>query len=357
MRKKVFVLGLGLIGASLCKAIKNPSIELYGWDYSEETREIARKVGLVDHIASIKRASEMDIIILAVPILSTLHYLHELARLPLKKSVIVTDTGSTKHEVMKLAKTLPFTFIGGHPMAGSHKSGVKAGNPNLFEEAYYILTPTEGTNVEPLMEVLQPTRAKFVVIEPDSHDEIVGVLSHLPHIVASGLVRMSDQLSDNHPRATQLAAGGFRDITRIASSDPQMWTDILLTNRSTLLDLLTGWQEEMSQIQKSLIEEDQPAIYDFFSQAKQSRDTLPTKNQGVIPAFYDLYIDIPDIAGAIAKVMTIISEADISIINLKIQETREDIFGVLELSFKNQKDLEKGQRLIEQADFRCRRRS
>lgn len=357
MRKKVFVLGLGLIGASLCRAIKHPSIELFGWDYSEETCEIAQEVDLVDQIASIERAPEMDIIILAVPVLSTLHYLHELERLPLKESVIVTDTGSTKNEVMKLAKTLSFTFIGGHPMAGSHKSGVRAGNPNLFEEAYYILTPPEGIDAGSLMDLLEPTRAKFVVIEPDSHDEIVGVLSHLPHIVASGLVRMSDQLAAVHPRSTQLAAGGFRDITRIASSDPQMWTDILLTNREILLDLIQSWQNEMSKIQTSLVQENQPAIYDFFSQAKLSRDHLPTKDRGVIPAFYDLYVDIPDIAGAIAKVMTIISEADISIINLKIQETREDIFGVLELSFKNQSDLEKGQVLIEKADFRCRRRS
>lgn len=357
MRKKVFVLGLGLIGASLCKAIKHPAIELFGWDYSEETRKIAYDLELVDQIASIKKAPEMDIIILAVPVLSTLHYLHELARLPLKESVIVTDTGSTKHEVMNVAKTLPFMFIGGHPMAGSHKSGVKAGNPNLFEEAYYILTPLEGVDAQPLITLLEPTRAKFVVIEPDSHDEIVGVLSHLPHIVASGLVKMSDHLTKKYPRSTQLAAGGFRDITRIASSDPQMWTDILLTNRTILLDLIAEWQYEMTEIRESLLKEDQPAIYDFFSQAKVSRDRLPVKDRGVIPAFYDLYVDIPDIAGAIAKVMTIISEAGISIINLNIQETREDIFGVLALSFKNQEELEAGQILIEQADFRCRRRS
>lgn len=357
MKKKVYVLGLGLIGASLCRSIKSPEITLYGWDHQAETRKIALDVQLVDQIVSLDEAPAMDVIILAVPVRSTLHYLHELARLPLKKSVIVTDTGSTKNEVMTLAKTLPFTFIGGHPMAGSHKSGVKAGNPNLFEEAYYILTPPEGIDVEPLMELLEPTRAKFVVIEPESHDEIVGVLSHLPHIVASGLVSMSDQLAGKYPRATQLAAGGFRDITRIASSDPQMWTDILLTNRSILLELISNWQNQMADIRESLVAEDQPAIYEFFSQAKQFRDHLPAKDHGVIPAFYDLYVDIPDIAGAIAKVMTVLSEAEISIINLKIQETREDIFGVLELSFKNQQDLEKGRQLIEAEKFNCRKRS
>ncbi|MFC4771528.1 prephenate dehydrogenase [Enterococcus hermanniensis] len=357
MKKKVFVLGLGLIGASLCRAIKNPSIELFGWDHSEETRAIALEVGLVDQITSIREASQMDVIILAVPVLASLNYLQELAKLPLKSSVIVTDTGSTKNEVMKIAKKLPFTFVGGHPMAGSHKSGVKAGNPNLFEEAYYILTPLKESDATPLIELLNPTRAKFVVIEPAAHDEIVGMLSHLPHIVAAGLVRMSDHLSEKHPRATQLAAGGFRDITRIASSDPQMWTDILLTNRSTLLNLIEEWQNQMNQIKRSLLAEDQSEIYAFFDQAKRSRDQLPVKDRGAIPAFYDLYVDIPDIVGAIAKVMTILSEAKISIINLKIQETREDIFGVLELSFKNQIDLEKGQQMIENADFHCRRRS
>ncbi|MDT2760249.1 prephenate dehydrogenase [Enterococcus xiangfangensis] len=357
MKQQVMVLGLGLIGASLCRAINNPTIELFGWDYSSETCEIAREVGLVDQIASIERAPEMDIIILAVPVRSTLQYLQKLAKLSLKESVIVTDTGSTKNEVMELAKTLPFTFIGGHPMAGSHKSGVKAENPNLFEEAYYILTPPKGIKTNSLIKLLEPTRAKFVELEPESHDEIVGVLSHLPHIVAAGLVKMSDQLVLDYPRATQLAAGGFRDITRIASSDPQMWTDILLTNRSILLDLLHDWQKEITTIQESLIQEDQSAIYDFFSEAKHSRDHLPAKDRGVIPAFYDLYVDIPDTAGAIAEVMTLLSKADISIVNLKIQETREDIYGVLELSFKNQTDLEKGQSVIEEADFHCCRRS
>ena len=139
--KKVLVIGLGLIGASLCRAIKGPNVTLYGWDYSEETREIAKEVQLVDQVVSgIEVASEMDIILLAVPVQVSLEYLKILANLPLKNSVLVSDTGSTKAKVMELAKDLPFTFIGGHPMAGSHKSGVRAGNPNLFEEAYYIFT-------------------------------------------------------------------------------------------------------------------------------------------------------------------------------------------------------------------------
>ena len=159
--------------------------------------------------------------------------------------------------------------------------------------------------------------------------------------MAAGLVQTSDELNQKHPRASQLAAGGFRDITRIASSDPKMWTDILLTNQEIMLSLLAEWQSSMETLKTQLARNDEEAIYRFFAQAKQTRDQLPKKRQGTIPAFYDLYVDIPDISGAVAKVTTALSQADISIINLKIQETREDIFGVLELSFKNQTDLEK----------------
>ncbi|MGM0212787.1 prephenate dehydrogenase [Enterococcus sp. AZ109] len=358
--KNIFVVGLGLIGASLCRAIKQPNIKLYGWDFKAESCEIAQQTGIVDEVAlGIEAAVEMDIIILAVPVSVSLEYLEKLAQLPLKQNAIVTDVGSTKSAVVQLAETLPFTFVGGHPMSGSHKSGVTAANPNLFEKAYYILTPSgdQQTEVDELIELLTPTRAKFVILDPTSHDEIVGVLSHLPHIVASGLMQMSDQLSATYPRAKQLAAGGFRDITRIASSDPQMWTDILLTNRRILLDLMDKWQAEMSAVKQQLEQGDRASIHQFFSQAKKNRDQLPRKDQGAIPAFYDLLVDIPDIAGAVAKVTTVLSQHHISIINLKIQETREDIFGVLELSFKNKADLLAGKALVEAEKFHCRIRS
>ena len=179
------------------------------------------------------------------------------------------------------------------------------------------------------------------------------MLSHLPHIVASGLVQISEKLNQKYPRASQLAAGGFRDITRIASSDPQMWTDILMTNQEMMIQLMEDWQGAMETLKQELIDQNQSAIQEFFVQAKQTRDQLPRKKQGAIPAFYDLYVDIPDIAGAVAKVTNVLSQANLSIINLSIQETREDIFGVLELSFKNQADLLKGQKLIEAEKFHC----
>ena len=136
-------------------------------------------------------------------------------------------------------------FIGGHPMVGSHKSGVTAADERLFENAYYILPMTMAKNkqIQELQTLLKGTHAKFITMHAQEHDEITGALSHLPHIVAAALVNESQQLNTTYPRARCLAAGGFRDITRIASSDATMWTDILLSNRLVLLDLLENWQK------------------------------------------------------------------------------------------------------------------
>ncbi|MGX7197790.1 prephenate dehydrogenase [Enterococcus olivae] len=362
MKQKVLIVGLGLIGASLAIAIKkeHPDNWLIGWD-SENTRKIAKEKQIIDESpASFEEAAvKADTILLAVPIRTSLNYLKELARLPLKSKVLVTDAGSTKQEIMSLAKTLPFDFIGGHPMAGSHKSGVFAANGELFENAYFIFTTPEQENIAKrvveLQELFKGTRAKYVVLSSEEHDQITGMLSHFPHIIASGLVNQADLFNQIHPRAKQLAAGGFRDITRIASSDPQMWTDILLSNRQFLIELIHSWQERMDEVTQWLANEEQTEIYRFFENAKDTRDKLPIHSNGAIPAFYDLFVDVPDRAGVIAETTGILGQAGISIINVKILETREDIIGVLQITFKSQADLQAGKQCIEEkTTYQCR---
>ncbi len=363
MDQHVLITGLGLIGASLARCIRraHPQCTLIGWDRSETTRTTAIEKGIIQKAAADFQtaATEADIIVFATPVSVTLEYLKELCRLPLKPSVIVTDAGSTKTVISEAAAACSFTFIGGHPMAGSHKSGVNAADEDLFENAYYIFTPGAEDNdqaaLETLKELFSGTRAKYVELSAQEHDEITGMLSHLPHIIAAGLVTQADVFNQEHPRAKQLAAGGFRDITRIASSDPQMWTDILLSNRETLMSQLTIWQEQMSKIQRLLIHRDHDGIYDFFDHARDTRDRLPVHKNGAIPAFYDLYVDVPDVPGVVAEVTGLLGEAALSIINLKIQETREDINGVLQITFKNERDLKAGVACLEtHTDYPCR---
>ncbi|HLQ41072.1 MAG TPA: prephenate dehydrogenase [Tetragenococcus sp.] len=362
MEKNVVIIGLGLIGSSLAVCIKeiHPKTQIAGWDHLAQTRKTALEKQLVDTIPDdLKTAvQKADVIILAVPVKTALAYLKEFASLPLKEGVVITDTGSTKKEITQVANQLQLNFVGGHPMAGSHKSGILACDRNLFENAYYIFTPVNKAaekSINFLQELFSGSRAKYVTLSPEKHDEITGVLSHFPHIIAAGLVNQADSLNAQYPRASQLAAGGFRDITRIASSDPQMWTDILLSNSAVLLKLIDYWQDKMAEIAGWIERKDSDKIYQYFEDAKDTRDHLPQIKKGAIPAFYDLLVDVPDEPGSIAVTTAVLAEEKISLINIKIRETRLDIFGILQLSFKNEKDLQAAKSCIERkTSYKCR---
>lgn len=363
MEKTVLIVGLGLIGSSIALDIKqvHPQVQIIGLDTDRESLAIAKRQGIIDQIGETlpTEAPVADFIILCTPVKAAIRQLTELSELPLKPGVIITDVGSTKSEIMTKVRTLApdFPFVGGHPMAGSHKSGVLAADKDLFENAYYILTPKTDADedlVEQLEALLHGTRAKFVVLSAEEHDQITGMLSHLPHVIASGLVNQSKKFTQTYPRAQQLAAGGFRDITRIASSDPRMWTDVLLSNQAPILSQLDSWQEEMQAIRAAIAAGDRQAIFEFFVEAKETRDTLPVHEKGAIPAFYDLFVDVPDYPGVIAEVTGYLAEEEISLINVKIIETREDIFGILQLTFKNLRELERARECIERrSTYRC----
>ncbi|MBP2099693.1 prephenate dehydrogenase [Enterococcus rivorum] len=362
MRNKILIVGLGLIGSSLALCIKkeHPATTIVGLDSKKESQDFALKRGMIDEIASSLKnnAPEADIILLCSPVKTMMKQLEELSKLQLKETTVISDVGSTKAVIIEHVRELKLNnFVGGHPMAGSHKSGVTAADEDLFENAYYILTPVDSANryaEKIIQQLLIGTRAKFVTLTASEHDAITGMLSHLPHIIAAGLVNQSKVFNLEHPRSRQLAAGGFRDITRIASSDPQMWTDILLSNKAPLLKLIDDWQQEMSEVSKWISQDNKEAIFQFFYEAKETRNQMPVHKEGAIPAFHDLFVDVPDVPGVIAQITGILGEARLSLINLKILETREDIYGILQLTFKNQGDLRKAKEIIEkQTDYLC----
>ena len=354
MTQNVFVIGLGLIGGSIAMACqKAPHTKVYGYDVSEHTRELARTLHVVDEVVDeiFEGAKIADIIIFGTPVNATLEWLEELKHWPLKEHVIVTDTGSTKGLIMDKAIELRecgITFIGGHPMAGSHKSGVKAAKPHLFENAYYMLTPLENENeekVQALEQLLKYTLAKIVKVDAQAHDHMTAVVSHFPHIVAASLVHQLDAEQRQYPMTTLLAAGGFRDITRIASSNPHMWRDIVLQNRQELINQLDLWLEEMDRVKKILLSNEKDSIEEYFAIAKQVRDDLPITT-GAFYTTYDLYVDIPDYPGVISEVTGYLAEEHISITNLRVVEAREDIFGILVISFQTAEDREKAEKCI-----------
>ncbi len=356
MKGRVFVIGLGLIGGSLALCIKKEHNEaiIIGYDINNEQARLAKMLGIIDVIAENIQdgAIEADLIIIAAPVNDTKEIIQLLAELPLNPNVIVTDTGSTKRKIVGSASSLQrrgITFIGGHPMAGSHKSGVSAAKEILFENAFYLLTPekhVENIQVAKLKEWLFGTNAKFLTITPENHDYLTGIVSHFPHIIAASIVRQTEKLSKTESLIPRLAAGGFRDITRIASSSPEMWKDILLNNREILIELLNKWLDEMNGVKTLLENENSDAIFDYFKLAKQFRDDLPQKEKGAIPAFYDLFVDIPDVPGVISEITGYLAKERISITNIRILETREDIIGVLVISFQTEEDRQRAEQCI-----------
>lgn len=357
MKGTVVIVGLGLIGGSISLAIKkeHPEAHIIGIDVSLATLEKGKALGVIDEIGESLQIDgpKADLLIFGSPVKQTEALLQRLPAIQLKPDVIITDTGSTKSGIIQAAAELlelGKTFIGGHPMAGSHKSGVTAAKALLFENAYYLLTPPPTVSAEKVVELrkwLTGTNAKFMEIAPEEHDQITGMLSHLPHIVAAALVNQTRNFTNDHPAAFRLAAGGFRDITRVASSDPRMWTDISLSNRTILKQQLSVWRDGMNEAIRMIDQENETTIYSFFDDAKEFRDSLPIHEGGAIPAFYDLFVDVPDYPGVISEVTGLLAEEEISLTNIKILETREDIFGVLQITFQTNKDRERAKVCIE----------
>ncbi len=354
MTRNVLVIGLGLIGGSIALALqKAPQTKIYGYDALPQTRELAKTLKVVHEIVEnpIEVADKMDFIIFGTPVSATLKWMEQLKDWVLKKDVIVSDTGSTKALIMKKAEELKgmgITFIGGHPMAGSHKSGVTAAKPYLFENAYYMLTPFENEsakNIEKLDNLLKYTLGKLVKVDAIEHDHMTAVVSHFPHIVAASLVHQLQLENAQLPMTRSLAAGGFRDITRIASSNPILWRDITIQNRGELIDQLNQWMAEMGRVKSLLEDGNVDMIEQYFAVAKEVRDALPTSS-GALFVPYDLYVDIPDYPGVISEVTGYLAEDNISITNIRIVETREDVFGILVISFSSADDRERAAKCI-----------
>lgn len=355
MTKTVLVVGLGLIGGSVALALqKAPHFHIIGYDRDEETIRIAKQLQMIDEAAATLQqgAEKADVIIFGTPVSVTVEHLRQLPMWQLKQHVIVSDTGSTKQAVMNQARTLRehgITFVGGHPMAGSHKSGVTAARPHLFENAYYVLTALDEQDewaARELKSILRYTHSKIVEVTAEEHDHMTAVVSHFPHIISASLVHQLQAEDEAYPMAKLLAAGGFRDVTRIASSNPALWRDITLQNLPKVLEQLTKWQQEMERVKNILASGESEAIENYFGDAKKLRDSLPF-SAGALFTSFELHVDIPDYPGVISLVTGYLAEESISITNLRIVEARDDVYGILVISFQNEEDRQRAQACIE----------
>lgn len=358
---KIAIFGVGLIGGSLALCFKGrPGVQVVGHSPREESVRRYVERGVIDEgTTSLEAAADgADFLFLCVPVGMLENYLERLSRCALKPGAVITDVGSTKGEVVEAASRVSFggaVFIGGHPMAGKERSGVEAATSKLFENAYYVLTPTAETPEEAyasLEALLSATRAKLVRLDPRTHDEIVGAVSHLPHIVAALLVNLVARLHRGDDAYGTLAAGGFRDITRIASSDPTIWRDICLSNREVLLDLLGDWIGETERFMEVLRAGDAAGIAAEFQEASAFRSAMPERRVGAPSTTnHEFYIEVWDEPGTIGKLTSLLGGQSINVRNIGILEPTPGGPGQLRLSFGNEEDSVRAKALLEREGY------
>ena len=362
MSKTIYIIGLGLIGASMALGIKrdHPDYEILGYNRSKPSRDIALERGMIDRATDdfASFAPLADIIILTLPIKQTIAFIQELASLGLKEGVIISDAGSTKSAIVATAEKCfadkSVRFVGAHPMAGSHKTGAASADVNLFENAYYIFTPsslTTSDTLEEMRDLLSGLHARFIEIDAEEHDKVTSQVSHFPHILASGLMEQTALYAREHELAGRFAAGGFRDMTRIAESEPGMWTSILLSNRETIIERIEDFKERLDEIGQAISKGDENQIWNFFNQAREQRQAMEIHKRGGVDSSFDLYVDVPDEEDVILRILELLRGT--SLVNIHInEENREDVHGILQISFKTAQDLERAERLItENTDY------
>jgi prephenate dehydrogenase len=354
--KVIYIAGLGLIGGSIALGIKrdHPNYKVLGYNRSDKSREIALERGIVDEATNDFKefAGLADVIILTVPIKQTINFLKDLATMELKTNVIITDAGSTKGEIVDAAEKYlsgrPVQFVGSHPMAGSHKSGAIAADVNLFENAYYIFTPSTLTKTETISEledVLSGLHARFIQIDAAEHDRVTSQISHFPHILSASLMEQAGDYANTHEMTNRFAAGGFRDMTRIAESEPGMWTSILVTNKEAVLERIADFKDRLDSIAELISHEDEDGIWNYFNNARLTRKEMEIHKRGGVESSFDLFVDVPDEEDVILQILELLRGT--SLVNIHInEENREDSFGILQISFKNAKDLEHAQKVI-----------
>lgn len=352
--QKIGFIGLGLIGGSIAKKIHTlyPDVTIIATAGHQETITEAYGEHLISNqnLCEIKDFYDCDYIFLCTPVKRNIEYLRQLKG-NIKNGCIITDVGSVKTDIHEEVTALAMEdcFIGGHPMAGSEKTGLKNANEYLLENAYYILTPTTKTSPERLEEfrsLVTQLGAVALVLDYHLHDYATAAISHLPHIIAYSLVNLVKKSDDADETMKTIAAGGFKDLTRIASSSPVMWQNICQSNSEQIVRLIDAYEEMLEKTKHDILSSDADALLQDFQSAKDYRDSIAITNKGPIKEIYELYLDLLDEAGGIATVATILASNHLSIKNIGIIHNREFEDGVLRLEMYDRISLDAAVQLL-----------
>lgn len=357
---KVSIVGLGLIGGSLAKALRNEyqgDIEIYALDTNLASIEQAKKEHIIDkgYTSFSKELFPCSVLFLCTYVNKNLSILEEIEQ-SINSSCILTDVTSVKTKIHQSIQNtmLEKHFIGGHPMTGSEKKNYENSSKLLFENSYYILTPTETVpekSVEFLKNMIQRIHAMPLIMDYKIHDYSVAGISHFPHVLSALLVNTVRNNDSSSHFMSKIAAGGFKDITRISSSSPAMWKAISLENKENILLFLQDFQKELDVLKKSLLENEELQIEEMYTTAKNYRDSLTDSRYTSGSTYHIIHVDVPDVPGVLASVASLLAKNTISIKNIGIIHNREFIEGALQIEFYSKKESENAIRILKENNY------
>lgn len=316
------VIGLGLVGGSIATGLRQRDWRVHGEDLHPATLERALEIGAIDAIGL---DAEAAITFVAVPVLAIAD---QVKRALAETRGVVTDVGSVKSTICDSCDDP--RFVGGHPMAGSELDGLDGADGEMFNGAIWVLTPgphTDAVTLSSVSGVVKGLDAEVVALAPDRHDQVVAIVSHVPHLAAATLMTLAADRAEEHAALLRLAAGGFRDMTRIASGHPAIWLDICAENRPAIVSALDGLLERLHDIRGVVARDDRGALHDTLTRARDARTNLPGRVTHP-EAMAEVRIPIPDRTGAAAELFTLAAELGVNIANFEVVHMAESNRGV-----------------------------
>ncbi len=354
--KRVGVFGTGLLGGSIAMGLRERFLAdvVVAYDPNPTALETARAVGAVDEVRTRlgEWIGELDLGILAAPVGALAELGRDVARYA-SSATLWTDVGSVKAPVVSELEAVLPRFVGGHPMAGSERAGVEFAHAGLLQNAVWILAQTDNTNLQDvrLMEkTVERLGAIPMLLEPQLHDRLVARISHLPYLLAVAL----NQMVDSDPQRDVLiflAAGGFRDLTRIASGSPQMSRDMVVANKLALKEAAQDLRERLQDL-IALLDEPE-SLLQAAAEAKRIRDSLPVVRRSLLPVHYDLVVAVPDEPGQLARITSALAAAKVNIKDIEVLNIREE-GGAIRLGFESLEEKTAGKKALERIGYQTR---
>ena len=326
-RPWALVVGTGLIGGSIALSLRERGWHVSGLDADPSRTAEALSAGVIDQAGDDLGA---EIVFVATPATAVAEEVGRILSTPQRRSdAVVTDVSGVKTAIVAAADHP--RFIGGHPMAGSEQIGLRGAAPDLFEGAVWVLTPTSATDIDAfdrLQGVVTELGADVLVLTPDDHDRLVAVVSHVPHLVAATLMNAATVGAEQNGALLRLAAGGFRDMTRVAAGHPGIWPDICSENAGPIVDALDALLDELTHMRARVAANDRDSIFGVLQRASQARRNLPARM--VRPDnLSELRIPVPDRHGVLAEITSLAADGGISIYDIEIAHSAEGPRGVL----------------------------